>query len=174
MNCLKIKPLLIRYLISLFIRRHSIQSTAWAVYPAGNRALQDCYKELKENVDFIKGHSFTKFDPNFPTLNELNRDHLNAIHAAFERSITALVEVPTGEHNKPFLQKNDLKEDEMHQLEKSLNSVNGLVHSLEHLVSRDEKSGSSWFSTFLGSDIHKNKKRTGINNLYIILYYIAH
>ena len=78
--------------------------------------------------------------------------------------MTKLVDVPTGLHNIENLKlsmSSSLSPELATKLTKSLNSVNGLVHSLEHLISRPDNSGASWFSTFLYGDVPSEKMRTG-------------
>jgi len=138
----------------ILMKKHKAKYTAWGVYPAGEYIIRKLIDELCESIDYFNknngaGLNFTVIVPE--ASNITNRD-LNLIHKEFERLITQTFEVPTGAHNKMrnriILNGNNEK---LTLLEDSLNSVNGLVHSLEHVVARGPNSYASFFSTYLSS-----------------------
>jgi len=135
--------------------RYEMKHTSWGVYPAGGEALRKLYKDLKSNIEFFDSRNGAglKVQHVLPPVEKLTPRDLNAIHAEFERLITKTFAVPTGEHNKNN-QMVTLKgsEEEIFALEKALNNINGLVHSMEHVIARPPKCYDSFFTSYMSSD----------------------
>jgi len=135
--------------------RYEMKYTSWGVYPAGDEALRKLHKDLQSSIDYFDSRNGAglKVQYALPPVEKVTPRDLNMIHAEFERLITRTFAVPTGEHNKNGQlvslrgSANDIK-----ALERSLNNINGLVHSMEHVIARPPKCYDSFFTSYMSSD----------------------
>jgi len=133
---------------------HTINSLSWAVFPKGKEALLRVHRQLKEHIDYINnykpdGKNVFNFTTVLKSAEKVSKDDLNSIHKEFEEHLTSLVETATGAQNK--VKKTLRAQGKVYdkKLEVHLNGVNGMVHAMEHLVTRPLDSSSSWFSVNL-------------------------
>ena len=131
-----------------------IKSTAWAVFPSGTATNRILHNKLENTMNTFneKNDLGLKFRTKLPSIESLTRYDLSLVHSEFEKLITRIYTVPTGDHNKnKVLDLRNISRNQYNELERYLNDVNGLVHSLEHVISRHSNSSSSYFTTYLSS-----------------------
>jgi hypothetical protein len=150
----KFAYLILKHLTS----HHEVQALSWAVFPSGREPLIRVYNLLKKNMDFINSYEFNStklfnFKASLPDIDKMSAKELNAIHAEFETFITTVTETATGEQNN----KNLAVQNMLLDLESNLNGVNNNVHALEHLISREVTSSSSWFSVYLYGEMKSRR-----------------
>ena len=142
--------------------QNEIQSVAWAVFPAGDDPTMKTYNSLKQHIDFINtykkdGKYIYQFENVLPDFDKITQQVLSNFHAEFETMLTKVSSTSTGEQNSR--NRREDADPEMLMIEEHLNGVNGKIHSLEHLISRQHGDSSSWFSAFLYGEFDEERLR---------------
>lgn len=134
--------------------RSQLKYVSWAVYPTGDHVVKEQLSKLYEHIKFFNEQNGLGLHFQYAVIprENISLSDLNLLHSQFEANIIKTNSVLTGSHNKLESKLSNAPVILREGIEKALNSINSLIHSIEHLLSRAKNSYNSYFSAYLASE----------------------